>query len=229
MGKLSILKFLSYLAFWFASQAIAVDSADLLPSDQAFQFSTKVKKADRLLLSWDIANGYYLYLNKFKFVSLTPGITLGEPSFPPSHTKHDATFGTVEVFRDHLEVELTLQRQDLKLKTLTLEVAFQGCADVGVCYMPVKKTVSLDLSEDSFNWWGTTSTPDKTKPFISEQDRIAESLTADSVWLIILSFLGFGLLLAFTPCILPMLPILSGLIDLHSTSDLLIEVKADAT
>ena len=212
MSKLSILRFLSCLIFWFAGQAFAVDSADLLPPDQAFQFTYKVKKADKLLLSWDIASGYYLYRNKFKFVSLTPGIKVGEQFFPASHTKHDATFGNVEIFRDHLEVEVFLQRQDPKLNTLTLEVTFQGCAEIGVCYMPIQKTVSLDLSEDSFNWWGTTSTPDKTTPFISEQNRIAASLKTGSVWLIILSFLGFGILLAFTPCIFPMLPILSGIV-----------------
>ncbi len=78
--------------------------------------------------------------------------------------------------------------------------------------MPIQKTVSVDLSEDGFNWWGTTSTPDKTRPFISEQNRIAASLKTGSVWLIMLSFLGFGILLAFTPCIFPMLPILSGIV-----------------
>ena len=98
------------------------------------------------------------------------------------------------------------------MNKLTLEVTFQGCADIGVCYMPIKETVSFDLSDESFNWWGTTSTPDKTTPFISEQNRIADSLKTGSVWLIILSFLGFGLLLAFTPCIFPMLPILSGIV-----------------
>ena len=74
MGQLAIQKFLLCLAFWFAGQALAVDSTDLLSPDQAFQFIAKVQKADRLLLSWDIANGYYLYHHKFKVVSLTPGI-----------------------------------------------------------------------------------------------------------------------------------------------------------
>jgi len=126
-----------------------------LPPEQAFKFTAKVGEADKLLLSWDIANGYYLYLNKFKFVSLTPGITVGKTSIPVSHTKHDATFGTVEIFRDHLEVEVFLQRQDTKLDKLMLEVNFQGCADAGVCYMPVKETVSLDLSDEGLHWWNT--------------------------------------------------------------------------
>ncbi|MDD4904822.1 MAG: protein-disulfide reductase DsbD [Methylobacter tundripaludum] len=212
MGERSILKLMVCLSFWFAGQAFAVDSADLLPPDLAFQFTSKLLKADRLLLSWDIANGYYLYRHKFKFVSSTPGLKLGEPSFPASDTKHDKFFGDVEIFRDHLEVEVPLQRQDPKLDKLMLEVTFQGCADVGVCYMPIQQMVSFDLSDKSFNWWGITSTPDRTTPFISEQNRIADSLKTGSVWLIALSFLGFGILLAFTPCIFPMLPILSGIV-----------------
>jgi thiol:disulfide interchange protein DsbD len=212
LAKLSILKFLSCLTLWFSSLAFAVDPADLLLPEQAFQFTSKENKADRLLLSWDIANGYYLYRHKFNFVSLTPGIKVGEPSFPASETKQDEFFGDVEIYRNHLEVEVLLQHQDPKLNKLMLDVSFQGCADAGVCYMPIQQTVSFDLSDKSFNWWGTTSTPDKTAPFISEQDRIAASLKTGSVWLIVLSFLGFGILLAFTPCIFPMLPILSGIV-----------------
>jgi thiol:disulfide interchange protein DsbD len=212
MAKRSLLKFLFCLAFWFASQAFAVESADMLPPDQAFQFTYKIKKAGRLLLSWDIANGYYLYRHKFKFVSLTPGIKVGEQSFPASHTKHDEFFGDVEIYRNHLESEITLQRQDPKLDTLTLEVTFQGCADVGVCYMPIQQTISIDSLGESANEKGVTPPIDKNTPFVSEQDRIAASLKNQSAGVIALSFLGLGLLLAFTPCIFPMLPILSGIV-----------------
>ena len=82
MAKRSILKFLSCLALWFAGQVFAVESAGVLPPEQAFQFTYQVQKADRLLLSWDIATGYYLYRHKFNFVSLTPGITVGKQFFP---------------------------------------------------------------------------------------------------------------------------------------------------
>ena len=176
LAKLSILKFLSCLTLWLASVAFAVDSAGLLPPDQAFSFTAKMKNAETLVFTWDILDGCYLYRHKFKFVSLTPGIKVGEQFFPASHTKHDATFGNVEIFRDHLEVDVLVQRQAPKLNTLTLEVNFQGCAEFGVCYMPIKETVSFDLSDENFNWWGTTSPPDKNTPFISEQNRIADSL-----------------------------------------------------
>ena len=192
MAKRSILKLLLCLMFWFAGQAFAVDSANLLPPDQAFQFTARINKADRLLLSWNIANGYYLYRHKFKVVSLTPGIKVGEQAFPASHTKHDGFFGDVEIYRNHLEAEVLLQRQDPKLNKLTLAVAFQGCADVGVCYMPMQKTLSFELLDASDNEKGVTPSIDKQTAFVSEQDRIAASLTTSSVWLIALSFLASG-------------------------------------
>ena len=80
---------------------------------------------------------------------------MGETSFPASQIKDDATFGKVEIFRDHLEVEVLLQRQDPKLNKLMLEVGFQGCADAGICYMPIKETVSLELSDEGGHWWST--------------------------------------------------------------------------
>ncbi|MFI3121815.1 MAG: protein-disulfide reductase DsbD [Methylococcaceae bacterium] len=212
MVKISILRFLCCLAFCFAGQAYAIDAEDVLPAEQAFQFTAKAKTSDRLVLSWHIANGYYLYRNKFKFVSLTPGIKVGEQAFPPGHAKHDNIFGDVEVFRDHLEVDIAVQRQEPKLNKLVLEVSFQGCADVGVCYMPVQQTVSFDLPDDGLNGWGLTSAFDNLSSLMSEQDSIAASIGGRSLWLIIFSFLGFGLLLAFTPCVFPMIPILSGII-----------------
>ncbi len=212
MVKPAILKLLSCLVFCFAGQAFAVDPAELLPADQAFHLAAKVKTADRLALSWDIADGYYLYRNKFKFVSLTPGIAVGEQVFPAGHVKHDNVFGEVEVFQDRLEAEISLQRQEPKQTRLTLAVTFQGCADAGVCYMPVQQTLSFDLADQGFKGWGLTFASGRSALFMSEQDSIAASLNGRPLRLIILSFLGFGLLLAFTPCVFPMIPILSGII-----------------
>ena len=99
--------------------------ADLLPPDQAFQFTSKVsneKNTEKLLLSWDIAGGYYLYRHKFKFVSLTPGIKLEEASFPESHTKFDPNFGKVDIYQNHLEIEIGLQREDSEIDQLILGV-----------------------------------------------------------------------------------------------------------
>jgi thioredoxin:protein disulfide reductase len=206
------LRGLCCLLFCLATPAWADNSADLLPPEQAFQFSAKVKPADQVVLSWDIADGYYLYRHKFKIKSQTPGITLKAATFPSSLVKQDKFFGDVEIYKHHLEVTLPLQRQDPKVTSLVLEVGFQGCAEVGVCYMPMKQSITLDLPDKPFGWWHNTATPDSGTPFISEQNRIAASLKTGSVWFVALSFLGFGIVLAFTPCIFPMLPILSGIV-----------------
>ncbi|NOT10617.1 MAG: hypothetical protein HOP23_02075 [Methylococcaceae bacterium] len=212
MDKLSIVKFLSCLTFWFVSAAFAVDSTALLPPEQAFQFAAKATKADLLTLSWDIADGYHLYRDKIRVFSLTPGIIAGKPAFPASHTKHDEFFGDVEIFRNRLAVDIPLQRQDSKQKALTLEVRFQGCSDAGVCYLPIQQTLSFNLPTASVNGSSAAPTQEPYTPFVSEQNRIAAALQKGTVWLIALSFLGFGIVLAFTPCIFPMLPILSGIV-----------------
>jgi len=142
--------------------ANAVDSDNLLSPEQAFQLTSGVKRPDRLLLSWYIADGYYLYRHKIKLISLTPGIKVQDAVFPVGHTKLDQFFGEVEIYQDNLAVEVPLLRQDLKLKTLIVEVTFQGCANVGVCYMPVQQILTFDLSEKSFDWWGwMTSATDR--------------------------------------------------------------------
>jgi len=200
------------LAILTIRPAYAVDPDSLLPPEQAFQLTSSVKQPDRLLLSWDIADGYYLYRHKIKFISLTSGIKAQDAIFPKGQTKQDQFFGEVEIYRDHLAVEVPLLREDLKQNTVILEVIFQGCAEVGVCYMPVRQTLSFDLPDKNFDWWGIFSAAGNFTPFISEQDNIAATLADRSLWLIILSFFGFGLLLAFTPCVFPMIPILSGII-----------------
>lgn len=114
-----------------------------LPPDEAFQFSYKTKAPDKLLLSWNIAAGHYLYQQKFKFISLTPNIKIGMPNFPKGESKEDKTFGNVEIYRNDLELELSISSQHTELN---MEVVFQGCADVGVCYLPIHKVFAVDLN-----------------------------------------------------------------------------------
>ncbi|MDD1622045.1 MAG: protein-disulfide reductase DsbD [Methylococcaceae bacterium] len=206
---------LCWVLFGVSATTWAIAPEQLLQPDEAFQFNAELKDADNLLLTWNIADGYYLYRQKFKFVSLSPDIKIGEPVLPEGLTKQDKHFGTVKVYRTHLEAELPIRRQLTTPKKLVLEVTFQGCADAGVCYMPIQKVISLDLPEPAITGGSDTFHPNQQSPFIAEHDRIAASLTKSSAWLTILSFLGFGLLLAFTPCILPMIPIISGIVAGH--------------
>jgi len=136
---------LLWLTLSFTGKAWTIDAADLLPPDEAFQFDAELASPDKILLTWDIADGYYLYRQKFKFVSSTPEVRSGQPLFPSGQIKNDRYLGSVEVYRDHLEVVLPLQRLTATPIQLILETTFQGCADIGVCYMPIQKTMSFDL------------------------------------------------------------------------------------
>ena len=156
MLKLPILLLPYWLVFGF-SPAWAIDPEQLLEPDEAFQFHAERSDADRLMLAWDIADGYYLYRHKFKFISQNPDIKTGEPVFPAGQNKQDQHFGSVEIYRDRLEVELPIQRQAATSTKLTVEVTYQGCADIGVCYMPIQKVIAFDLADsaitDHSNTW----------------------------------------------------------------------------
>jgi thiol:disulfide interchange protein DsbD len=198
---------------WFPNFGFAFDSATLLPPDQAFRFNATGKKVDIAVFAWDIGPGYYLYRQKFKFVSLTPGTTVVKMILPEGLTKHDEFFCDVEIFSGHVEVEDVLRHQEQTPSRATFEVISQGCADAGVCYMPMQQTVSVDLPPDTADESASQQVRSENPiPFISEQDRIADSLKSRSVWFTALGLFGFGLLLAFTPCVFPTIPILAGII-----------------
>ncbi len=192
---------------------------ELLPADQAFRFSAEVANGDTLHVDWQIADGYYLYREKFRFsLSDAPGIELGRVDLPHGKPKEDEAFGTVEVFYHQVGFDLPLIRSNTQPLRIALEAHFQGCAERGVCYPPLKKRVVLELppaQTSSMIPNAGASQPVDSVARQSEQDRIAAELGRRSLWLTVLSFLGFGVLLAFTPCCFPMIPILSGLIVGH--------------
>jgi thiol:disulfide interchange protein DsbD len=198
-----------------ALQGFGTGSAtgDLLPADQAFRFFAEAPTPDSVRLNWQIAPGYYLYREKFR-VALrdAEGVALGGYAFPRGEPKIDEEFGAVEVFHGEVSVNIPLLRTGGGSRTIILETGFQGCAERGVCYPPMAKTVELALPAAA-GGEGVSAIAGAT--LITEQDRIADGLWRGSLWLNMLSFLGFGLLLAFTPCIFPMIPILSGIIVGH--------------
>ncbi len=186
----------------------------LLPEDQAFQFSARVKDGHTLALNWQIADGYYLYKEKFA-VSIEdhPSVSAGTVQFPPGQPYHDEAFGNVEIFYHQVDIDLPLIRQHKTAQEITLQVKFQGCADRGVCYPPMQKKLRLSLpAVQQLKTTTSTKVSEPAVKAISEQQQIYQSLQNDSFFLTLLSFFGFGLLLAFTPCIFPMIPILSGII-----------------
>jgi thiol:disulfide interchange protein DsbD len=178
----------------------------LLQPEQAFEFFASVKDDHTLHVNWRIAKGYYLYREKVQLELVNAdGVTLGAYDIPRGAPKQDEAFGQVETFHDKLEFDLPLIRTSQAAQTVTLQAKFQGCADRGVCYPPmIKKT---DLALPTAQQANTTE--------LSEQDQIVQSLHKDSFAVTLLSFFGFGLLLSLTPCIFPMIPILSGIIVGH--------------
>jgi thiol:disulfide interchange protein DsbD len=186
---------------------------ELLPAEQAFQFFATVKDANTLHVSWEIAKGYYLYREKIQFeLTNAEGNQLGAYAIPRGTPKHDEAFGQVETFYNELGFDLPIIRTNSPTNTITLQASYQGCADRGVCYPPMTKKIDLELPVAQ----NITQIADiKTTPALSEQDQIVQSLQQDSLAMTLLSFFGFGLLLSMTPCIFPMIPILSGIIVGH--------------
>lgn len=181
-----------------------------LEPEQAYQVTFSMD-GSTLIARWDIAEGYYLYRDKLSFKVLAPtGVSLGSAEFPPGETKTDEFFGTVEVYHQQVVIKIPVLTTGAHstLDKFTLEAHYQGCAEAGFCYSPLTRTAEITLPATS-----NTSAPDTADDaLVSAQDGIARGLLSDSLLLTILKFFVFGLALAFTPCVFPMIPILSSII-----------------
>ncbi len=177
--------------------------ARFLPVERAFQVDARAVDANTVAIRWIAADEYYLYRHRFGFKVIAPeGVTAGEAALPDGKQHTDEFFGDVEVYYGEMEARLPIFRENRDKIDITLELAYQGCADAGLCYPPDTRTVSVRLPA------GPAGPP----AFVSEQDRLAGLLADGRLWLVILTFYGLGLLLTFTPCVLPMVPILSAII-----------------
>ena len=205
----------------------------ILDADQAFQLTVSAVDPVTLEARWIIAPGYYLYRDKFKLVLLDGGETaIARVDVPPGEPKDDPYFGRQTVFHHEAVLVAHLRREPGGSQTVRIKADYQGCAEVGVCYPPLSQTVtvalpapsSLALAADQpaptppsrppiaggerILAAGAAPVPARDEP---EQDRLAR-LLGEQRFLAIPAFFGFGLLLAFTPCVFPMVPILSSLI-----------------
>jgi thiol:disulfide interchange protein DsbD len=179
-------------------------SDDFLPPEQAFRFSVEPADANTLRLRWVIADGYYLYKSRIKVSGDSVLAQLGAPQLPPGLPHRDDYFGEQEIYRQQFEAIVPFARSSPAAGTVALKVVYQGCADAGLCYPPQTRNLTVDLPPSLAG--GAGGAP------LSEQDRLATLIAGGNLLLVIASFFGFGLLLAFTPCVLPMIPILSGII-----------------
>ncbi len=188
--------------------------ADFLPIDQAFALAVTSESADRITVRFDIADDYYLYRDKTRVVALGDGAQLGEPRIPGGEVEHDDYFGEQVVFRGQLVAEIPVAAA-AGTREIPLEISFQGCADAGLCYPPTKKQVKVTLASTASAAPASTAAAapgPSAAPMQSEQDLLAEKIRSGNLLAVLATFFGAGLLLAFTPCVLPMVPILSGII-----------------
>ncbi|MBE0615027.1 MAG: protein-disulfide reductase DsbD [Burkholderiales bacterium] len=186
---------------------------DLLPPEVAFRFSAQAIDANTLEVRYKIADGYYMYRNKFKFAAEPETVKLGGAQFPPGDIHNDEFFGKVETYRKDLRIRLPLTSAAV-VDRIKLAVTSQGCADVGVCYVPQLQTAEIELpaAGSVVSPSASRSEPARAGGEIGEEARFERLLASGSLWLIAAAFFGAGLLLTFTPCVLPMIPILSGII-----------------
>ena len=185
---------------------------DLLEPDQAFILSLHSPNAQILQASWTIAEGYYLYKNKLK-ISLEDADNLHiiGMDIPPGEPIEDEFFGQQEVFYQRATASARLQGQWPNSGEINVKVAYQGCAEIGVCYPPISHVIPVSLNSSTGLGGSIDTTVTPTLPPVAEQDQVAQMLVQQRFWSLP-AFFGFGLLLAFTPCVFPMIPILSSII-----------------
>ena len=178
---------------------------NLLEPEKAFRFSARALDANSIEVHFVIADGYYMYRERFRFSA--QGAQLGAAEFPPGDKHKDDFFGEVETYRKDLRIRIPARGSG----AFDLKVTSQGCADVGVCYIPMDSTARITLASVSTPSQGlSNASAPRFSLFASDMD--VAHLFEGNVALVLASFLVFGLLLAFTPCMLPMIPILSGII-----------------
>ncbi|MDE4019518.1 protein-disulfide reductase DsbD [Glaesserella parasuis] len=187
-----------------ATASLFSSQPKFLPGDQAFAFSSQ-QQADQLQLAWQIADGYYLYKKEIAISS--NNAKLGEPKFPTAERYQDEFFGEVEIYRNQLTIPVALEAN----ATGQVLVRYQGCTK-GFCYPPEEVTLDLQAATSADNV--AKNTADVTAISVAqpkaEQNQLAETLAENR--LAIFWFFVLGLGLAFTPCVLPMLPLLSAIV-----------------
>jgi thiol:disulfide interchange protein DsbD len=211
----------------FCSAALALSEADLLEPDKAFRFSARAVDAQTVEVRYKIADGYYLYRDKFKFSADPDTVQLGKADFPPGVMHEDKFFGKAVTYRGDLRFRLPVQAQP-GVERFALKVQSQGCADLGVCYVPYDQKAEITLASLSSTGGAkggllarlgvesperALDTPQAGKAaLVSDESRFVGVLESGKLGWILLFFFGAGIALTFTPCVLPMVPILSGII-----------------
>jgi len=194
------------LASTLGRSALAAD--DFLPPEQAFKPSAELRTGGIVHVTWAIAPGYHLYRDRLVFDAPQVGV----PALPDGVRKFDSNFNKeMETYAGQLAADLPL-KADAKAP-FVLRVGYQGCADAGLCYPPAQVAFRVDPAAPGALKLATQEAVPAPAPAHEDDSSLAQrTLQSGSAWRIGLAFLAFGLLLSFTPCVLPMVPILSSII-----------------
>lgn len=212
-----------WLGFWLSALLSPAYAIQALPADEVFQVSVQRLNDTTLAARWLIKPGYYLYRNKISFHT-TP-ILFKSVIFPKGLIKHNQFLGDYEVYQNKLSTLLKFE-YPLPHKKLHIVVHYQGCAMAGFCYPPMVKNIVLNDSGATLNqadvniiaameensFLGKSPAQGAKHKDLSEQSKIVQLLAGHNIFWTLLSFFGFGLLLSLTPCVLPLIPVLSAII-----------------
>lgn len=187
------------------------NSATVLKPEEAFKLQLKAIDAQTIEAHFSIAPGHYLYRDRIKFSVLSPSqIKISDIKLPAGEIKEDANFGTQVVY--HRDFTLAIKLSAASLNT-SLLASYQGCSEQGLCYAPIKNTLTVNLDK---------AAPATPVSMDNDTDSSTRLLQSGNVWLAVGGFFLAGLLLSMTPCVLPMIPILSSIIvgqhSLNNTS-----------
>ncbi len=204
---------LLWLTFALLGMISLANAEDFPQPERAFTSSARLLDSHHIEVTWQVDPCCYLYRDKLQFH--LSGATAGTPQLPPGTIKQDPVFGLETIYRHSVRVVLPFDHATAP--TLQLESIAQGCADAGICYAPVHHMASLSLAANAS---GSTpsplTSPDATPPATSggtaPEDVFSHALGSGHVLSVIAAFFVAGVLLAFTPCVFPMIPVLSGII-----------------
>ena len=187
----------------YASSSIPSNETEFLSPDDAFEVSLSYPSNNQLIVTWDIEKDYYLYVGmiNFSLVDAKKNNIL-KVELPQGKKKTDEFFGEVDIYKGRVSAYVFFENP---INSLKLQVMYQGCAEAGLCYPPIKKIFALDSTTSHTGSFLKTSSS-------ADQITISKQLYDKSILVNIILFFVGGLLLAFTPCVFPMIPILTGLI-----------------
>ena len=185
----------------FTNVQTGITANQYLPMDEAFNLNPTLTPDKKILVSWQIAPGYYLFKNAIHIESST--LTLNIPPLPEGIEKSDEILGTYQVYPDNIQIPVTISGSPT---TGEIEISYQGCAKAGFCYPPTIKRWQVDLANNTISLLGSQAAPENAVTHTNSY------FDQHSIAIVLMLFFGLGLLLSFTPCVLPMVPIIAAIL-----------------